>query len=110
MAESSISSQYSLPPHSSTGSTTTSPTPPPFSVTAAGSPDPNTISSTFSALHDNNSIRLQQFDNEQQEIKQTAVNALHQNSILAMHVIASGEVNYLEFSVIVLQLKRSLPF
>jgi len=44
-------------------------------------------------LHDNISIRLQKVDGEQQEIKQTAVNALHQNSILAMHVIASGEVD-----------------
>lgn len=71
----------------------TSPIPPPFSpaspVTAAFSPDPN-ISQPIS---DDNSIRLQKIDSEQEEIKQTAVNALHQNSILAMHVIASGEVN-----------------
>jgi hypothetical protein len=72
----------------------TSPTLPPTSPTTAISPDPNIsqpISETFS-LHDNNSIQLQRIDSEQQEIKQTAVNALHQNSILTMHVIASGEV------------------
>ncbi|CAB4445666.1 unnamed protein product [Rhizophagus irregularis] len=72
----------------------TSPIPPPFSptsptspVTAAFSPDSN-ISQPIS---DDNSTRLQKIDSEQEEIKQTAVNALHQNSILAMHVIASGE-------------------
>jgi len=74
----------------STGSIT-SPIPPPFSptspVTAVFSPDPN-ISQPIS---DDISIRLQKIDSEQEEIKQTAVNALHQNSILSIHVIASGE-------------------
>ncbi|GBB93467.1 hypothetical protein RclHR1_02180009 [Rhizophagus clarus] len=66
---------------------------PPFSsnspVTATFPPDPN-ISQPISDDNDN-SNRLQKVDSEQEEIKQTSVNALHQNSILAMHVIASGE-------------------
>ena len=86
MAESTLSQYSSI----------TSPIPPPFSPTSpttACSPNPNnySVSQPTSVLHDN-SIRIQKIDSEQQEIKQTAVNALHQNSILAMHVIASGEV------------------
>ncbi|CAG8510080.1 4175_t:CDS:2 [Funneliformis caledonium] len=34
---------------------------------------------------------MQKIDSEHQKIKQAAVKTLHQNSILAMHVIASGE-------------------
>ncbi|CAI2175296.1 8504_t:CDS:2 [Funneliformis geosporum] len=42
-------------------------------------------------LHNNSCIRLRKIDSEHKEIKQTAVKALHQNSIIAMHAIASGE-------------------
>ncbi|RIA94489.1 hypothetical protein C1645_817982 [Glomus cerebriforme] len=83
MADSQNSST-TLPLPYSSGSTT-SPIPPPFSPTSPVSPDSN-ISQPISE----DSI-LQTIDSEKREIKQTAVNALHQNSILAMHVITSGE-------------------
>ncbi|CAG8482219.1 10326_t:CDS:2 [Funneliformis caledonium] len=52
---------------------------------------PLSLSSEQDRLHNNSSIRSQKIDGERKEIKQTAVKALHQNSILAMHAIASGD-------------------
>ncbi|CAI2167051.1 13622_t:CDS:2 [Funneliformis geosporum] len=59
-------------------------------------PENNVLIPLFSSpeqdkLHNNSSIHLQIIDSEHQEIKQAAVKALHQNSILTMQVIASGE-------------------
>jgi hypothetical protein len=71
----------------------TSPIPPPFSQTSLVTPEFSPDQNISQPISDDNSIRLQKIDSEQEEIKQTAVNALHQKSILTMHVIASGEVN-----------------
>ena len=58
-----------------------------FSMTdspAAESPPPES--------HPPPSLRSQRNDNEEQETRLCAAKALHQNSVLTMHVIASGEV------------------
>ncbi|CAG8844164.1 11988_t:CDS:1, partial [Gigaspora margarita] len=86
MADSEISN--TTPPLTSSHSTTPPPSSPPPTVlqtaTAFSSLQVDFPSST-------NVARSQRADNEQEEVRQSAVNALHQYSVLAMHVIANEE-------------------
>ncbi|CAG8709937.1 4528_t:CDS:1, partial [Gigaspora rosea] len=85
MADSEISN--TTPPLTSSHSTTPLPSSPPPTVLQSAT--------AFSSLQvdfpSTNVARSQRADNEQEEVRQSAVNALHQYSVLAMHVIANEE-------------------
>ncbi|CAG8779387.1 4752_t:CDS:2 [Cetraspora pellucida] len=76
------------PPFNTSHSTTPPPSSPVLQAVPAFSSSqiefPYFPSSTFVS-------RQQKTDSEQEEVRQSAVNALHQYSILAMHVISSEE-------------------